>query len=311
MSLTRPRTELSNPGEHIHVLQPDGESLAAAHRESGDGAVLAAGRDTIVLSIIGMMSVNNSWLSSSMPSGELPPAQLPSVSPFDITISIGTALCCAIRLSRITPARPCCSSFLRYPRCHDAGRAPEICDSAHCRTRAACRRRACALFEWRGSVGTDLKRPVRHVLEFIKAGWIAWHFHYARVDRAAVLQVGIARIEDADSVNEKCVGVDFRLNRAEGDAPHAIRVFHRLRRNTTERQTYFGCFRRTQSEGDGAIRSDFGRYEPLLLRGRSRSIRVIRVFWAILGRGNRYGQCRAGQNALTAWSLRAALRRWP
>ena len=47
-----------------------------------------------------------------IPSTVLPPAQEPSVSPLDITTNIGLALSAAIRLSKITAARPSFTQLL-------------------------------------------------------------------------------------------------------------------------------------------------------------------------------------------------------
>ena len=72
----------------VSDLRRRGDPRNQARAYPGVGGRAPRGRSC---AIMGMMSESSSWLSISIPSGELPPARLPSVSPLGITMSIGTA----------------------------------------------------------------------------------------------------------------------------------------------------------------------------------------------------------------------------
>src|ERR1700682_4752652 len=135
---------------------------------------------------MGIMSESSSWLSISIPSGELPPAQLPSVSPLGMTISMGTAF------------------VLRDEVVQNHGRAPGVAPVLFVVAAAVAQiedrelsfglgvvlRRGVHVelarsFQWRGDIVPDMKRAVGHRLQFVEARRIAGNLDDAGVGSAA------------------------------------------------------------------------------------------------------------------------------
>jgi hypothetical protein len=104
---------------------------------------------------------------------------------------------------------------------------------------------------------------MRYGLDVVELRTLARHLHDADRAEAAVsiLRVGVARIECRDAVDVERVGVDVRLERTHGHAPHAIVVLRQRVRLAVELAGRDDGLRvgREEPQRDLPVRAHFGR----------------------------------------------------
>ena len=169
----RGRGEAADPGEGVEVGQPEVERLAAAHRQAGEGPVLAVGLDRVARLDRGDHVLQQVLLErrEGRRGGEdvpLGPVVL-LARPLGMTTIIGAAFPSAIRLSR--------RRFGWAKRCHSVSSPPMPCSrysTGYFFSVGVARRRVDLHLAGRADrlrvVGDHLQLPVRHVLLGVDPG---------------------------------------------------------------------------------------------------------------------------------------------